>query len=153
MRIEDSKLLKEFTKMTDDAWEKGWHERNGGNITYRIEDEFLNEICICFGGRAAEEIIFNFISTTPSSDLQNVNNIAQSMIKHYGMGTTLLVETYSNPLSQETIEKEIQALLSQEYIRTKELLTKHIDKLHKLAKALLEKETLYAQDIVKLKLV
>ncbi len=44
MRVEDSKLVKDFSKMTSDAWEKGWHERNGGNITYRIPECYLEEI-------------------------------------------------------------------------------------------------------------
>lgn len=44
MRVEESKLIKDFSKMTSDAWEKGWHERNGGNITYRIPECYLEEI-------------------------------------------------------------------------------------------------------------
>jgi cell division protease FtsH len=116
------------------------------------KEEFLNKICMCLGGRAAEEIIFNVISTSPSSDLQNATNIAQAMIKHYGMGTNLAVETFSNKLPESMQEKEISILLKAELERSKELLIKNIDKLHKLANALLEKETLYTQDIANLNL-
>jgi cell division protease FtsH len=117
------------------------------------KEEFLNKICILLAGRAAEEIIFNIISTSPSSDLETASNIAHAMINHYGMGTSLMVATHSNKLSEATIEKEIEKLLTKAYEKAKELLTKNIDKLHKLAQEVLAKETLNAQEIADLQII
>lgn len=114
------------------------------------KEEFLNQICMLFGGRAAEEIIFNIVSTGPSSDLASLTNIAHDMVKHYGMGKGLAVETCSNELSNDAIQKIIETILEEQYQRTKKLLEDNIDKLHKLTNALLEKETLYAPDIKEL---
>ncbi len=111
------------------------------------KQDFLNEICMCLGGRIAEEIIFNIVSTGPSSDLRAATNIANSMIKYLGMGTGLAVETYYNKLENSGTQKIIETVLTEQYEKTKKLLEENVDKLHKLAKALLEKETLYPADI------
>lgn len=121
----------------------------------RIEtqDDYLNLIAMMLGGRAAEDIIFNIISTGPSSDLNSATTLAQGMIKYYGMGDDLVVETLRTDLPEATVHAQVAIILQKEYQRTKDLLLKHIDQLHKLAKALLEKETLFIDDIKALRLV
>jgi ATP-dependent metalloprotease FtsH len=114
-------------------------------------EEFLDKICIALGGRAAEEIIFNIISTGASNDLEKATNMARYMIQYYGMGTGLAV--YKNTKSsEEAIYKQVEEILAQQYQRTKKLLEDNINKLHKLTNALLEKETLCADDVTALQL-
>ncbi len=114
-------------------------------------EEFLDKICVALGGRAAEEIIFNIISTGASNDLENATSMARYMVQYYGMGTSLAV--YKNTKSsEEAIYKQVEEILAQQYERTKKLLRDNINKLHKLTNALLEKETLCTDDVVALQL-
>lgn len=117
------------------------------------QSDYLNLIAMALGGRAAEDIIFNIISTGPSSDLNTATTLAQEMIKYYGMGDDLVVETLRTDLPEETVHAQVAIILQKQYQRSKDLLLEHIEKLHKLAKALLEKETLFANDIKALQLV
>lgn len=117
------------------------------------KEDFLNDICIRLGGRAAEEIIFKTITTSPYSDLSSATNIACNMVRYYGMDEDLLVETNRNNLSNDNIQSAANKILHKQYDKTISLLTDNIDKLHRLAHALLEKETLYNQDLIDLKII
>ncbi len=117
------------------------------------QNDYLNLIAMALGGRAAEDIIFNIISTTPSSDLNYATTLAQEMIKSFGMGDDLAVETCRTDLPEATVHAQVTTILQKQYQRSKDLLLEHIEKLHILAKALLEKETLLANDIKALQLV
>lgn len=119
----------------------------------QTKEKLLDQICICLAGRAAEDIIFKCISTTCSNDLEKATDIAERMVKYYGMGDKLMVTTHTNKISNPIIDKEIDTLLSQEYQRIKDILLKNIDKLHRLAQELLKKEVLYQQDIVNLNII
>ncbi|MBI2353183.1 AAA family ATPase [Candidatus Dependentiae bacterium] len=116
------------------------------------KEECLNLISMTLGGRAAEDVIFNIISTGPISDLQSATNIAETMIKHYGMGNQLLAETNTIKFDSKELNHNINSILQEQYLKTKNLLLKNIDSLHCLANALLDKETLYEQDIASLHL-
>ena len=132
--------------------------------------ELLDRLSILLGGRAAEEIIFNEISTGAQDDLQKVKEIARCMVKEYGMSEELGPITYEKerrslflePMllppsgkdySEETaqvIDREIKKLIEEAYVRTKLLLKEHRDQLERLATALLEKEVLEGDEVKKL---
>ena len=122
---------------------------------YYFKSEYLNMIKYALGGRAAEQIVFNDITTGASSDIQHVTGIVHSMVKVYGMsdkfGPILLDGTREGDLfqqkyySEETgkdIDEEILSIVNTQYQETLKLLRDNFDKLDVIAKALLEKETL-----------
>lgn len=122
---------------------------------YYFKSEYLNMIKYALGGRAAEQIVFNDITTGASSDIQHVTSIVHSMVKVYGMsdkfGPILLDGTREGDLfqqkyySEETgkdIDEEILSIVNTQYQETLKLLRDNFDKLDIIAKALLEKETL-----------
>ncbi len=133
--------------------------------SYRSRKEFLAELPIALGGRAAEEIIFGDITTGAQNDLQQVTQTARNMVCQYGMsdklGPMALGKDQSmiflgrdmggeKNYSEETarlIDTEIKELVDTAYKRAKEILMLHEDQLHLLAKTLMEKETLDAFEI------
>ncbi|MBI2345037.1 AAA family ATPase [Candidatus Dependentiae bacterium] len=125
-------------------------ELNEEFIKYQSKEDALNSIATAFGGRAAEEIIFNLISTGPYSDLQVATQIATKMIQEYGMGNNLMVAIKEDSIDKIALNQEVNLILNTQYQRTVQLLNANIDKLHKLAQALLEKETLYGDEIYEL---
>lgn len=122
-------------------------------------DQLNDQICMTLGGRAAEEIIFNKISTGASNDLQQITKMAYSMITVYGMNDKIGNISYydptqenmfTKPFSEETgkmIDQEVRKLIDEAYIRTKKLLTEKRGDVEKLARELLEKEVLYQSDV------
>ena len=116
------------------------------------------------GGRAAEELTFNKISTGAQNDLERITKMAYSMVTIYGMNERLGNISYhdsngqseynmTKPYSDETarlIDEEVRALILMQYTRTKELLSKHTAHLHALAEELLKKEVLYKDDLERL---
>jgi cell division protease FtsH len=119
-------------------------------VKYQSKEDALNMIAMAFGGRAAEEIIFNLTSTGPASDLKKATQIAEAMIKNCGMGNNLMVALEEDSIDKTTLNNEINEILNVQYQRTIKLLKDNFDKLHKLAEALLEKETLYSDEIYEL---
>ena len=121
----------------------------------------LDEMCAALGGRAAEKIIFNKISTGALSDLEKVTRQAKAMVSIYGLNDTLGNITYydssgqtdfnfSKPYSEQTaqvIDKEISKIIEKQYNRAITLLKKSKDKLKKLADRLLEKEVIFKDDL------
>ncbi len=114
---------------------------------FQTQEEYLNHMAMLFGGRAAEEIIFKVISTGPSNDLQRATELAQAMVRYYGMGDGLTVQTDKDALDQKIVDSAVEKLLQKQYNLTKKLLLENIEYLHSLAKALAEKETLFVNDI------
>ncbi|KAI7734645.1 hypothetical protein M8C21_026333 [Ambrosia artemisiifolia] len=114
--------------------------------------QLLARLDVCMGGRVAEEIIFgsDYITTGASSDLQSATEIAQYMVSSYGMsdaiGPVYLKERPGSEM-QARIDAEVVKLLKDAYARVKSLLKKHEKSLHALANALLEHETLNAEEI------
>ncbi len=127
-------------------------------------EQMLDEMCATLGGRAAEKVIFNKISTGALSDLEKVTKQARAMVTVYGLNDTLGNITYydssgqneygfSKPYSEETaqtIDKEISLLIEAQYQRAIELLDENKDKLTTLAERLLEKEVIFKDDLEKI---
>jgi len=124
-------------------------------------EQLLDRICMTFGGRAAEKIIFDKISTGAQNDLDQVTKMAYSMIAVYGMNKKvgnvsfygLQQDQYNKPYSDETaslIDDEVRILLEKQYERAQDLLKKYNNELHILAKQLLEKEVLLKSDVERL---
>lgn len=127
--------------------------------TYQTKAQLMEEIIICMGGRAAEDIVLGEISTGASSDLKQANSVARSMIVRFGMsehlGNMVFDENdevfigrdfgHTRSYSEEvaaTIDKEVKHMIDTAYDKTIAILKEHLDTLHKIADALLEKEKL-----------
>jgi len=126
-------------------------------------EQLMDEMCMTFGGRAAEEIVFNKISTGALSDLERITKLAYSIVTVYGMnkeiGNMSFYDSKQNdyafnkPYSEATAEKidnEVKKIIDQAYERTKALLEKHRAHLEVIAKELLEKEILFQGDLERL---
>ena len=125
-------------------------------------EQMLDEMCATLGGRAAEDIIFNKISTGALSDLVKVTQQARAMVTIYGLNNKIGNITYydnngqsefgfTKPYSEETakqIDEEISKIVEREYKRALSLLRKHKKKLSELAEHLLEKEVIFKDDLV-----
>lgn len=124
-------------------------------------EQMLDEMCATMGGRAAEKVIFNKISTGALSDLEKVTKQARAMVTVYGLNDKLGNITYydssgqtdynfSKPYSEETaklIDKEISDLIEKEYQRAINILNENRDKLEQLADILIEKEVIFKDDL------
>lgn len=111
------------------------------------KEDALSQIAMAFGGRAAEEIIFNLISQGAKSDLEMATSMAKSMVREVGMSNNLMVETGNDKMDRKDLAHQVNQILDAQYQRTLKLLRDNIDKLHVLAAALFEKETLYSDEI------
>tara|TARA_A100001037_G_scaffold290381_1_gene303146 strand:- start:54 stop:1028 length:975 start_codon:yes stop_codon:yes gene_type:complete len=124
--------------------------------TEQLEDE----ICAALGGRAAEDIFFNKISTGALSDLEKVTKQAYAMISIYGMSNNIGNISYYDSSGQNTgftkpysesrakiIDDEVSKLIQTQYNRAKEILKKYKEKAEKLANALLKKEVIFKEDL------
>ncbi|MUV03469.1 ATP-dependent zinc metalloprotease FtsH [Flavobacterium rakeshii] len=124
-------------------------------------DQMMDEMCATMGGRAAEKVIFDKISTGALSDLEKVTKQARAMVTVYGLNDKLGNITYydssgqseynfSKPYSEETakvIDKEISVLIEEQYQRAIKILDENRDKLLKLADILIEKEVIFKDDL------
>lgn len=125
-------------------------------------EQMLDEMCATLGGRAAEKVVFNKISTGALSDLEKVTRQAKAMVTVYGLNEELGNITYydstgqsdynfSKPYSEDTaqkIDKEISKLIEGQYERAIKLVKDNEDKLTTLAERLLEKEVLFKDDLL-----
>jgi len=125
------------------------------------KSQFVDQICASLGGRAAEEIIFNEVSSGALDDLEKVTKQAYNMVAFYGLDEEIgpmsfydstgeserfLGKPYSENMAQ-LIDKEVQDLIHSAYNRTKSLLLEHKNELKTLAKLLLKKEVVYLEDL------
>jgi cell division protease FtsH len=124
-------------------------------------DQMKDEMCATMGGRAAEKVVFDTISTGALSDLEKVTKQARAMVTIYGLNEKLGNITYydssgqseynfSKPYSEETalvIDKEINGLIENEYQRAIKILEENKDKLIQLADILIEKEVIFKDDL------
>ncbi len=125
---------------------------------HRTED-LIDRICMSLGGRVSEEIFFGKISTGAGSDLQNVTQIAYSMVTVYGMNSKVgnvsfydpsQESTFTKPYSEETgklIDEEVREIVAKAYERTLQLLTERKNEVEIIAKELLSKEVLHKSDV------
>jgi ATP-dependent metalloprotease FtsH len=124
-------------------------------------EQMLDEMCATMGGRAAERVIFDKISTGALSDLEKVTKQARAMVTIYGLNEKIGNITYydssgqseynfSKPYSEKTaeaIDKEISSIIEEQYQRALDLLEKNKDKLTLLAEELLEKEVIFKETL------
>ena len=124
-------------------------------------EQMLDEMCATLGGRAAEQVVFNNISTGALSDLEKVTKRAQAMVTIYGLNDKIGNISYydssgqseynfGKPYSEhtaKTIDEEISKLIENQYQRAIKILTENKDKLEALAGKLLEKEVIFREDL------
>jgi cell division protease FtsH len=126
-------------------------------------EQMLDDMCMAFGGRAAEELVFGKISTGALSDLERITKMAYSMVTIYGMNKTIgnmsfydskqSEYSFQKPYSEdmaEKIDREVKKIIDDSYDRTIRLLTQHRQHLDTIAKELLEKEILFQADLERL---
>ena len=132
---------------------------------YATRSEMLDELKVLLGGRVAEALVLKEISSGASNDLQRATQLARQMICEYGMSENIGPVTfghrqdqvflgrdiardkdYSEEVAAE-IDKEVRSFMEDAYAATEKLLSDNIDKLHMIAKALMEKETLEEEEI------
>jgi cell division protease FtsH len=125
------------------------------------KSQFMDQICASLGGRAAEEVIFNEISSGALDDLEKVTKQAYTMVAYYGLdeevgplsfydstgkNERMLGKPYSEDMAQ-LIDKEVRDLITTAYERTKNILLEHRAELEKLAQLLLKKEVVDKEDL------
>jgi len=124
-------------------------------------NQMLDEMCAALGGRAAEKVIFNEISTGALSDLEKVTKQARAMVTIYGLSDKIGNLTYydssgqneygfTKPYSEQTaelIDKEISNIIEEQYQRAITLLEANKDKLTQLAEVLLDKEVIFKDNL------
>lgn len=129
-----------------------------------MRSRMLDDIVGLLGGRVAEQIIFNDISTGASNDIERASDIARKMVTKYGMSEKLgpiafgkdndevflgrdynHMRNYSEAVASE-IDEEVESIVLAAYKRTESILQEHIDKLHVVAKALVEREKIDANE-------
>ncbi|MEO6130398.1 MAG: ATP-dependent zinc metalloprotease FtsH, partial [Saprospiraceae bacterium] len=124
-------------------------------------EQMLDRMCMALGGRAAESVIFEKISTGAQSDLDHVTKMAYSMVSIYGLDVEvgnvsfygLSQDQFSKPYSEDTatlIDNRVRIIIDGQYARAQELLRSHKSDLEVLAKTLLEKEVIHKSDIERL---
>ena len=128
---------------------------------YISKTEMLEKMIALLGGRAAEKIIFNDISTGASNDLEVATNVAKDMIIVYGMSEKLgpisinierdpyQMQLYGNNMENE-IGQEVRTMVDTAYVKAQTILLEHMDKLHELANLLIQKEVISSEEFNKL---
>ena len=131
---------------------------------YATRSELLDRLKVAMGGRVAEEIVLNEISTGASQDIQQASKIVRSMIMQYGMSEVLGPVAYGNDQAQQflmggqnqrnyseevasEIDKEVQKYMEEAYDSCRQILKEHRHELDLIAQALIEKETLTAAEL------
>ncbi len=132
---------------------------------FKYKDQLQMELAVAFGGRVAEEIVFNRISTGAANDIKKATDLAQQMIRSWGMSDNLGPLSYAKGEEQvflgreiaqhrdyseataQKIDDEINNLIKNSYERAKTVLNENLDILHKLAEVLLEKETVMGKEL------
>jgi len=132
---------------------------------FKYKDQLESELSVAFGGRAAEELVFSRISTGAANDIKQATDLAQKMIRSWGMSDELEPLSYEvgeeqiflgreisqhRDYSEETarrIDTEIMTLIQNAYTRSKSILEENMDILHRLADELIEKETVMGAEL------
>ncbi len=136
-----------------------WYMPEERQIT--TKEQMLDEMCSILGGRAAEETFIGQISTGAMNDLERVTKQAYAMVAYAGMSERLSNLCYYNnqefsfnrPYSEKTaeaIDSEVHKMITEQYERAKELLLEHKEGHAELARILIEKEVLFAEDVEKI---
>lgn len=138
--------------------------KHGGDVYTLTRDEMLDQIAGLMGGRAAEKLIFGKVATGPSNDIEVATNIARDMVTKYGMSEKLGPVCYASGgevflgrdfqqhsnISEQTanlIDQEVKAFIEDGEKRAIEILTKNRSILDEMAKVLIERKTIYSQEV------
>ncbi len=123
-------------------------------------EQMLDEMCAALGGRAAEKVVFDKISTGALSDLEKVTKQAMAMVSIYGLNDKIgnvsyynMDQGFSKPFSEKQaalMDDEIKKLTDEQYARAIKILSENKDKLLALADQLLEKEVIFKEDLEKI---
>lgn len=133
---------------------------------YTSKNEILNRIIVMLGGRCAEALTMDDISTGASSDIQRATELARQMVTKYGMSDNIGPVSYdddsevfigrdfahSKAYSEKTaadIDDEVKSILTAQYKKTEQILTENMDTLTRVANKLLEKETISTEEFEK----
>jgi cell division protease FtsH len=122
------------------------------------KEKLLDDICMTLGGRAAESVVFDKISTGAQSDLDHITRLSYEMVVNYGLSDkvgnvsyySMLNDSFNRPFSEQTaylIDQEVKNMIEEQYVRAKKLLTEKRQQLDALASALLDKEVLHRTDL------
>jgi cell division protease FtsH len=133
---------------------------------YSYDREYmLNQIAMLFGGRIAEEVFMNQMTTGASNDFERATHLARDMVMRYGMSDVLGPMVYAEnegevflgrsvtkttSISEETMQKvdaEVRRIIDEQYALARKLIEEHSDKMHAMAKAMLEWETIDAEQL------
>ncbi|MGD9216108.1 MAG: ATP-dependent zinc metalloprotease FtsH [Desulfobacteraceae bacterium] len=132
---------------------------------FKYKDQLEGELAVAFGGRVAEEIVFDRISTGASNDIKQATELAQQMVRTWGMSDELGPLSYSKGEEQvflgreiaqhrdysektaQRIDDEIARLIKNAHNKAKAVLEEHLDLLHALSEQLLEKETVLGKEL------
>lgn len=135
---------------------------------YESKSELLDELVVLLGGRVAEKLVLDDVSSGASNDIERASNIARRMVTKYGMSDTLGPICFSSAhdevflgrdfatsrnLSDETaslIDREIKSMIDGAYERCRNLIQQHMEKLHQIAEYLLQHETMDGEEFEKL---
>jgi AFG3 family protein len=157
-----SPLLKVTIIPRGKALGAAWYLPEERQITTRAQ--LLDEMCAALGGRAAEKLIFNEISTGAANDLEKVTKQASAMVTYFGMseeiGNISFYDSsgqsdmsFTKPYSEKTaelIDNEVKKLISDAYNRALTILSENKEKLTQLAEILLEKEVIFTDNLEKI---
>lgn len=125
------------------------------------KEKLLDDMCMTLGGRAAESVVFDKISTGAQSDLDHITRMSYDMIVNYGLSDkignvsyySMLNDSFNRPFSEQTayaIDQEVKSMIDEQYARAKALLRDKRRELDVLAQTLLEKEVLHRSDLERL---
>ena len=129
------------------------------------KEELLNKITVYMGGRAAEELVCETITTGASNDIEQATRIARSMVSRYGMSDQygmMALETNQNaylggdssllcsPETSAGMDREVQRIIADAYERAITLIRKDMGKMHELAEYLIEKETITGEEFIRI---
>ena len=131
----------------------------------QTKDEIIDDIIVTLGGRAAEEVIFNTVTTGAENDIEKATSMARSMITMFGMSEKfglMQLESIQNRYldgnrilncSDQTaaeVDVEVKNLLAECYDRAKQIIRDHLDAMDKIAQFLIEKETITGKEFMKI---
>ena len=129
-------------------------------VALKNKEELLDMVKTALGGRVAEEIFYDSVTTGASDDINKVTQIVNGLVQTYGMtnniglvgyGSMMGEDSFNKPYSDQTnweIDEEIRKIVKEQYQKTKELLNEKKDLVEKLGERLLEKETINLPDII-----
>lgn len=139
-------------------------QRPDEDESHLFYSKIVDDIAMCMGGRIAEELVFGDISTGASSDIQHASKLAHKMVFDWGMSKNLgfmslssqqeifvgrdyqMKNDFSEKLAAQA-DEEVKEILAQNYARAKKILSANRDKLDEMTKLLLERETIYTDEV------